>query len=56
MTLTHRVQRLFGTEGQDGLYECGSCGRNFEYNRQLCPDCGCYRIERTTYDDLVAVE
>ena len=56
MTLTYRVQRLLGGGEGDKLYQCGKCGERFEYDRQVCSDCGSYLIQRTTYDDLVGVE
>ena len=29
-----------------GPYECADCGRRLETQRQACPDCGCYTIDR----------
>ena len=54
MTLTRRVRELIRERGQGGVYECGNCGESFELNRQQCPCCGSYRIERSRYDDLVS--
>lgn len=30
-------------------YECRDCGSGFPRRRQVCPDCGGYRIERTEW-------
>ncbi|KDE58490.1 hypothetical protein EL22_04540 [Halostagnicola sp. A56] len=40
-------------ESQDRVYHCGNCDRRFRLNRQYCPDCGSYRIERIRYDELI---
>ncbi|WP_263018848.1 FmdB family zinc ribbon protein [Natronobiforma cellulositropha] len=53
MTLSARVQRLFGDRSGEELYECRACGQRFERDRQQCTTCGSYLIERTTYDDLL---
>ncbi len=48
------MKNLIRERGRGGLYECGHCGESFELNRQQCPHCGSYRIERSRYDDLVS--
>ena len=54
MAFTRRVLKLFDDGDTEEHYECASCGREFELNRQVCPHCGSYRIERSSYDDLVS--
>ena len=54
MTFTRRVRRLFDDGETEGSYECGSCGSEFDLDRQVCPRCGSYRIERSSYEDLVS--
>ncbi|WIV67632.1 hypothetical protein [Natrialbaceae archaeon AArc-T1-2] len=53
MTLSRRVRRLFESRSVEGCYECRNCGREFELNRQACTRCGSFRIERSSYDDLI---
>ncbi len=56
MTITRRLQRLFGGHTTGELYECRNCGKGYELNRQACVHCGSFRIERSSYDDLVSVD
>lgn len=54
MTFTRHVRRLFDDDESESNYECGNCGREFALDRQVCPTCGSYRIERSCYEDLVS--
>ncbi len=54
MTFTRHVRRLFAAGESGSTYECGNCGREFDLDRQVCPRCGSYRIQRSSYEDLVS--
>jgi len=53
MALTTHVRRLFGTHEPSSPYECHRCGAQFKRNRQVCPDCDSFYIERTSYTELL---
>ena len=45
-----RLKRLARSDDDGGTeYECKGCERGFEMQRQVCPDCGGYRIERADW-------
>ncbi len=46
------VSDLFepGRDGDGGSdYRCRRCGSGFGRRRQVCPDCGGYRVERSEW-------
>ncbi|WP_202614417.1 hypothetical protein [Halostella litorea] len=53
MSLVRRLRRMVRADRPDAQrpYQCLSCGQRFELQRQTCPQCGCYRIERTAWSD-----
>ncbi|WP_458209186.1 hypothetical protein [Haladaptatus sp. NG-SE-30] len=40
---------LFDRKDERTLYVCGGCGRSFEFQRQVCPECGGYDFTRTSW-------
>lgn len=59
MSLTEtlaRVVRRGGAERDadaEGVYECEGCGATFSLDRQTCPDCGGYAIDRADWGGAV---
>jgi rRNA maturation endonuclease Nob1 len=46
-------QQLHGTRTTGPApYECQACCARFDAQRQVCPDCGSYTIERTDWPCL----
>jgi len=43
--VTSRIKSLMGV-GDDHDFECVACGRGFDANRQVCPECGGFDIRR----------
>ncbi|WP_458188429.1 hypothetical protein [Haladaptatus sp. NG-WS-4] len=41
---------LFDRADERVLFTCGGCGRSFEVQRQVCPECGGYNFTRTNWD------
>lgn len=38
----------------DATYECKDCGTSFDLDRQTCPDCGGFTIDRIDWDGVVS--
>ncbi|WP_162991529.1 hypothetical protein [Halostella salina] len=54
MRLVERLRRIVGdsTDGSDSQpYQCLNCGESFQLQRQRCPTCGGYRIERAAWSE-----
>jgi rubrerythrin len=37
------------TDGDEPQYKCRKCEASFEDQPQVCPECGCYDIQRTAW-------
>jgi rRNA maturation endonuclease Nob1 len=35
-------------------YECKSCGGRFKFQRQVCPDCGGYTLDRIDWSSEIS--
>ncbi|WP_169302411.1 hypothetical protein [Halorientalis salina] len=45
-----RIKQLTKTTENGGIdYECQECEAGYEMRRQVCPECGGYRIERADW-------
>ncbi len=40
------------TQADTLTYKCTSCGARFELQRQACPECSGYSIERCSWEDI----
>ncbi|WP_458185529.1 hypothetical protein [Haladaptatus sp. NG-WS-4] len=52
MSILDRLQRHFADDDDDELREtnvCTSCGRAFDTESNLCPDCGSEQIVTSTH-------
>ena len=54
MPRTPLLQRIAGWSGLVGgederPYECQSCGRRYDLQHYVCPDCGSHAVDRTVY-------
>lgn len=48
--LVSKMSQFFGlATADDELYECFGCGQRFELEYYSCPDCGCFRVDRTEW-------
>ena len=51
--ITTLKEQLPGTQSPvPSPYECQGCGARFDAQRQVCPACGSYTIERTDWPRL----
>jgi rRNA maturation endonuclease Nob1 len=51
MSTLSRVRAAFTTSTEDERhpYECTNCGAQFALQRQVCPECGGYSLDRTEW-------
>ncbi|USZ68704.1 hypothetical protein NGM10_02945 [Halorussus salilacus] len=51
MRITTKIARVVGAVGPEpeGVYECEDCGARFDLDRQRCPDCEGYSIDRVDW-------
>jgi rRNA maturation endonuclease Nob1 len=51
MSTLSRVRAAFtmSTEDERHPYECTNCGARFALQRQVCPECGGYSLDRTEW-------
>lgn len=60
MSLAEKLARVVRNTDADtaddpvGTYECKSCGAAFDLDRQTCPDCGGFTIDRVDWDGVVS--
>ena len=62
MSLTAKLVRVVRNAGTDAdsdanseeTYECKDCGASFDLDRQTCPDCGGFTIDRIDWDGVVS--
>ena len=57
MSALTRLRTVFAAGNQEKApYECLGCGTCFTMQRQVCPECGSYSIERTDWASQRAAE
>ncbi|MFC7080694.1 hypothetical protein [Halorussus caseinilyticus] len=55
MSLADKLARVVCADADsEETYECKDCGAAFPLDRQTCPDCGGYVIDRIDWDGVVA--